>query len=109
MCLSTELLTDLGSFVGPTTPILGPEGCLEILEKRFRVFHPTFNRRVQLFNTTKQVGEDSSTLLTRVATLGLDADVELLDKEGILAFVYLAAEDDDEIRKEVSGTQNDQP
>ena len=102
LCLDTDLVTDLESFVTPATPILGPEGCLSILEDRFWVFHPTFNRRVALFNITKNDGEDSSSLLTRVQAVGLDADVELLDREGILTFVYLAAEDDKEIRKEVS-------
>ena len=101
LCIDTELQVDLEDFAGPTTPILGPEGCLKILEDRFRVFHPTFNRRVELFNIKKEKGENSSALLTRVKTLGLDADVDLLDKEGILAFIFLAADGDEEIRREV--------
>ena len=101
LCIDTELQVDLEDFAGPTTPILGPEGCLKILKDWFRVFHPTFNHRVELFNIKKEKGEDSSALLMCIKTLGLDADVELLDKKGILAFIFLAADGDEEIRKEV--------
>ena len=101
-CLDTELQTDLEGFTTPSSPIFGPESCLSILEERFRAFHPTFNRRVELFNVTKRKGEDSSSFLTRVKSLGLDADIGLLDTEGILAFIFLAADGDEEIRKEVS-------
>ena len=34
--------------------------------------------------------------------MGLDANVSLLDKDAILTFVFLAADDDDEIRNKVS-------
>ena len=93
---------DLEGFTTPSTPILGPESCLSILEEHFRAFHPTFNHRVELFNVTKRKGEDSSSFLTHIKMLGLYADISLLDTEGILAFIFLAADGDEEIRKEVS-------
>ena len=102
LCLDTDLQTDLESFIGPTTPVLGLEGCLQILEDRFHVFHLTFNCRVGFFGLSKEVWEDSSSLLTRVINVGSDANVGLLDKDAILTFVFLTADDDDEIRNEVS-------
>ena len=101
-CLDDNLQSDMADYILPSTDVVGPSGCLKILEDRFKDLYPIFNRRWKYFRATRNPGEDSDAFLTRLVALYKEADVDSLTKHDNLLFVFLAGDKDDEIRRIVS-------
>ena len=101
-CIDANLQSDLADYILPSTDVMGPNGCVKILENRFNNLYPIFNRRWQYFRASRKSGEDSDAFLTRLVALYKDADIDGLTKHENLLFVFLAGNRDDEIRRIVS-------
>ena len=63
-CIESNLQSDLADYILPTMDVLGPSGCIYILEHRFRSLYPIFNRCCNYFRASRKAGKDSDAFLT---------------------------------------------
>ena len=97
--MDSSVWNDIKPFITPTTDVYGPDGLLQILEDRFKLFYPLYNRRLDFFQASSTSGETASSYLSRLQTLAVEADLELLTRDDIISLFFLATYPDDEIRK----------
>ena len=85
----------------PNTPVLGKGGCLEILRAEFRVLYPIFARQVDFFKVNQAGSEDAISYLEKLTTLGLEANVNQLDRESITVFRFISSCSDQRLREKI--------
>ena len=86
---------DLGKVVEhkitPSMKVLGPGGCLEVLEVEFRIIYPIFLRCVDFFLVKQDPREDLAEYLLHLSTMSDMADLEAMSKEDLTAFSFIAS------------------
>ena len=100
--LDHKMAKRLRSITGPDTPVLGPGGCVEIIEQEFTQIYPVLSRRVDYLQCFQRKGQDSFDLVTDLNTLFNNADLENLTVRELHPYKIIASITEPELAKKLT-------
>ena len=100
-CIDDHLNRSVEPRMNAQRPIMGKDGCLDILRGEFKTLYPIFTRQVEYFQATQDQAEDSSSYLDKLASLALEADIKQLDMDAIMVFKFISSCKDQKLREKL--------
>ena len=97
--LQPDILCQVTPLVSESTPIFGDGGIISILSNIFKEHYPLFNRRLDLFKSRQQSGQDTLAWIANVRSLAAEANIDNITEDDIIALVLMVGIQDKETRK----------
>ncbi|CAB4046330.1 Hypothetical predicted protein, partial [Paramuricea clavata] len=95
--LDVDLRTRISAKMDGETNVLGPGGCLQLVEEDFLARYPLFTRRLDFFQSQQATGQAFTDFLAKLKELSLLADLDKLSVEETFVFCALRGATDNEL------------
>ena len=100
-CLEDDLQEYVSSKADDTTGVLGDDGIICIIKKRFDVKYPLFTKRLQYFNYEQRKEQSYSEFRAQLQQLHQEANIKDLGPEEILSFRVFCGLSDVKLREKI--------
>ena len=104
-CMDENLLKALEAKVLLDTPIFGPDGCLEALDRIFIVLYPVFYHQLSLLNVW-QSDKDHLSYMERINRQSLEVDFENLNREAYCILHFATTVNNAHLRDKIIALEN---
>ena len=102
-CIDNHLLRNIMQYIMPETKVLGPDGCVSILEAHFRKMYPIFNQCLDLFRAAPTASKHAEQFCNHLVEMASEANIDQLNHDEIIIFIFLTCFPDEKIRELVRG------
>ena len=101
-CLDGELKVYLRGRVSDATAIWGLDGCVEMLEERFRQLYPKFTRRMAFFGYNQAKGQSFADYYAALRQKGDEAVLSGLQTDDLYVFWLIHGCSDEHLREKLT-------
>lgn len=105
-CLSPQLETRLKESCTNATTIFDDNGCMDLIKAEFDLTYPMVTKRLDFFNARQEAGQSFRDFDTKMARMGLEADLQNLETDDIYVFRYITGISDGKLREKFLKLEN---